>query len=298
MNKQIVEDIKAAITERTGMTVTTREVRKNNGRIFTGLVVQSETDSGNVTPAFYIDELVDAVERGELSKDLAASYVIDWIETNDHNEQEFDMDKILSKENIKENVIPCLINTEKNAEMLKTYPHKDFMDLSVIYRVVIEQNDRGMCSLIVTNDIMETTGLSLEELDEAAMKNTEDDYHALGLLKLAAQMEGICLDNFPSDADDIPEVAYVLTNAHYKFGSSVMLHSKYLKEIADRLKSDLCVIPSSVHEVIVLDANAVDDVDGYKQFITGVNKEIIKDTEVLSDTMYKYVRATGELTIA
>ena len=74
---------------------------------------------------------------------------------------------------MKDRVTMMLVNTEQNKEMLADMPHREFQDLSVIYRYVVAQDEQGVASFKVTNAIMEQAGMTPEELFQLASENTK-----------------------------------------------------------------------------------------------------------------------------
>ena len=95
--------------------------------------------------------------------------------------------------------------------------------------------------------------------------------------------------------DEIP--MYVLSNEQNYFGASVLYYPGALKEISKRFQSDLIILPSSIHEVIVLPVNGKEQFDEMNEMIKEINKDQVADEEVLSDHLYYYNRSTEKLMI-
>ena len=91
---------------------------------------------------------------------------------------------------------------------------------------------------------------------------------------------------------------YILTNKLKIHGATCIAYPRLLKRIADYLEDDLVIIPSSIHEVLIIPASITQE--GYSledlQFmITETNDTILTDDEVLSNHAYIYERLTGIL---
>ena len=88
---------------------------------------------------------------------------------------------------------------------------------------------------------------------------------------------------------------YVFSNRTRSFGASAILYDGRLAKIAERLKENYYVLPSSVHETIIVaesDAPAKDDLDA---IIREINETQVDPEEVLSNQAYYYDRKEGKL---
>lgn len=296
MRKEIAERIRETVAEKVNGDVELVDIKKNNGKVFTAISIRMDD---YFAPAIRIDNLIDKIESGALTYDEVASHIIFISEGTLRHKYQFKPEDILTRENIEKNVIPCLVNAEKNKDMLKEHPHKNILDLAVIYKIVIEKTAVGMSSVTITDSMLELVGLTFEELNAAAIRNTEGNYRTIGMMEILTEAYGL---------DDVsPEIEFdtviqsepmrVLTNDTGLFGASVLLHPKYLEEVANQLDSDFYIIPSSVNEVIAVTEEFIDDPAEYNQFIKQVNIIDVPETDVLSNHMYKYIKDTGELTI-
>ena len=72
----------------------------------------------------------------------------------------------------KDNIVFQLVNTEQNKEMIAGVPHRDFQDLSIIYRWVIKMDDDGIQSTLIQNSLAEQLGVNEEQLFKMAAENT------------------------------------------------------------------------------------------------------------------------------
>lgn len=90
----------------------------------------------------------------------------------------------------------------------------------------------------------------------------------------------------------------VLSNTKRLHGAVCMLYPGVLKEMADRMGGDFFILPSSVHETILL-PDAGEGLNGaLRQMIREVNSTKVAPEEVLSDTLYRYDRAMGRVMTA
>lgn len=175
-----------------------------------------------------------------------------------------------------EKVILTVMNTEKNEELLKTIPHKEYFDLSIAYRVMAEENEEGCESILVTNSLLKEMEMSAEELHECAVNNTE---------RLLPTKIEACMNEF-----------FVLTNERMVYGAAGITNNLALDEIATRLDDNLMILPSSIHEVFVIRADMT-RIGEMLNIIHTVNQTVVEEKDYLSDSLYYYNRNRKSLQV-
>lgn len=197
---------------------------------------------------------------------------------------------MLTKEYVLENVKYKLVNG-KTEHGFVDFPTKDLLDLKAEYRIENEKGDYTE-SILVTNQFMEYYDLSLEELDNRAKENTLNGEFLLKTL------EGTLME-LNSDVDIEGKTgAFVLTNKKKFNGSTVLLYNGFLKYVSNRLNSNLLILPSSIHEVIVLKLETGEDINFFRNLVAEINAIEVAPEEVLSNNVYIYNRNLDKLIIA
>lgn len=187
---------------------------------------------------------------------------------------------------VKENVVFYLVNAENNKEMLSNIPHRHFFDLSIVYRVVIDVDTDGMRSFIVDNNTMTMIGITEGELFSLSKKNTRR------LLPSTTINMNDMLKIENSD-NEIPMI--VISNSFSLYGAATILYEDVLYNIAEGMGEDLYLLPSSIHEFIVV-PSTIGDKDSLMYIIKMVNNEVVKENERLSDNVYYYDMETKMIT--
>ena len=94
---------------------------------------------------------------------------------------------------------------------------------------------------------------------------------------------------------------YVISDRNRFYGATMILYPEILRELADKLKSNLILLPSSIHEWIALNGNnysiAKNNPDSFRNMVRSVNNTALESSEKLSDQVYYYDRSTGEMSI-
>lgn len=204
----------------------------------------------------------------------------------------------------RENIVMVLVNTEQNKGLLENIPNRPFQDLSVIYRWVVDTNSEGISSTIVNNALAEKLGMNEEDLYKAAVENT-----VVLFPPTVKSMNDVIRDMFVKDgmpgeiADmmigEVPEenMMYVISNDRGVNGAVSMLYENNLHKLAEKLESDLYVLPSSVHEVIAVSANMGDPND-LAQMVNEINMDQVSLDERLSNQVYHYDKDLRKLSLA
>ena len=88
------------------------------------------------------------------------------------NYNENEVKKYFRHDYIFHNIYFVLINTEVNKEYLKTVPHREFLDMSIIYKVLIDKTEEGITSYVLTYEHLMALGLIEQNLYDRAKTNT------------------------------------------------------------------------------------------------------------------------------
>lgn len=299
MMNATVEKLVKAVEKRMapkGYAVSLAENKKNNVGIKPGIIIRRRGDSTGMV--VYVDGYVSDIEVGILSVDNVADKIAEHIEDEEvatGYSEAVDFAKMLrSKESILENVRYLLVNKKWNEAELGSYPHKDYLDLAVLYEA---RNKNASMSVKITNDIMQNFGITLEELDEAANSN-RDSY-------VSQDMFSLMVSTMPFGEEEIEEMRkaqangpqmYVLTNVQKVKGASALLYPELIEDVARKENSDLIVIPSSIHKILMVKASGMDK-DDISQIVQEANSQHVDEQERLSDHAYFYKRGSLQITL-
>ena len=77
-----------------------------------------------------------------------------------------------------------------------------------------------------------------------------------------------------------------------------MFYSSKIKALADKLDSDLYILPSSIHELILIPVLENEEVETLRKMVNQVNEESVENIDYLSDNVYRFNRNTEEICIA
>lgn len=266
--------------------VTLTKVLKNNDIRLTGIVILKESDS--VSPTIYLEEPFRRYRKGVPMRTIMDE-IVALYERNAHH-LKLDMDFFRDFSRVESGIYHKIINYQKNKKLLEDVPWFRWHDLAVTFYYVMEDAAIGRATITVHNNHLDLWGQSAEELYRIARRNMRQRMPDL-LVPMKALLEEL-LGMKPQDGDPL---LYVLTNRDKIFGASAMLYSEKMKLLADGLASDLLILPSSVHEVLLLPDDRKQEYDYYRQMVKEVNMTQVDPEDILSFGLYRYNRMTEEI---
>lgn len=266
-----------------------------------GLTLRDTTSALSISPTIYINDMYKhylKVEDLDIVFTAAADRMMHGMKMAPDEAQKIDY------ETAKDNIVFQLINTEQNKEMLKGMPHREFQDLSVIYRWIVSSDHDGVHSAVIHNPLAERIRMSEEELFKVAAENTRRILPPVIKDMNSIMREMFIKDGMPEEIaemmiGEIPSesMMYVITNEKGINGAASMMYEDKLHELAVKLDSDLYIMPSSVHEVIAVSSDIGDPYE-LAAMVSEVNMSNVELSERLSNQVYHYDKDLRKVTLA
>lgn len=282
----MIDEIIKAVEEMAGeeYRVMKKTIEKNNGIEMQAVVIQGKEDV--YCPTIYLEKLAEDVEKGNMTLQEAVSEIFETYEKAKNPDFE-DAGEFLKKEYILKRVRYQVVNARRNAERLKQVPNLQILGLAALYRVKTGKNG----SFLITNEIMEKVGINFKELNDAAKKNTlKDGFLIKPLWEIVEEV-----DKEMAQKEGNTQM-YVLTNNSRVNGANSIIFNEPFVTLGDMLKDDLVVIPSSVHELIVMPASTA-DLEYLTLLLNNMNYTQLAPDEFLSNTLYIYERETKKIRV-
>ena len=267
------------------------DVMKNNGVVLRGITLMQ--DDSNISPTIYLNPYYDAYENGDTTLGTVIDEVIDTYGRNKIN-RSIDMKFFLNYETVRSRIIFKLINTEKNRELLRDVPYIPFHDLSIVFQCLVSEERFGNASILIHNVHLQLWKVNARELYECALENTPllQGYELADMNTVLEEMKalgGIDDEEIEDMQQEVP--MYVLSNKSRINGASCILYKDILKDFAMVVDKDLYVLPSSIHEVILLPSDGTQESEQLKEMVREINQSQVEKEEVLSDSVYYYRRS-------
>lgn len=274
--KEYYELLRRELEKRAGENadITIRDVRKNNGVYRKACTVRF--NDAQVAPTVYLEPYYDQFLQGEAVAESADSILrycrcrTPGVTFPDNFFRDYGT--IKSRLGIK------LIGKKQNETYLQDVPHIDLEDLAAVFYYLLENPAFGNGIIVIRNMDLERWGMTVEELYADALENCPQM-----LPPVFRTLSDVLEVLQPAGEGEL----YLLTNEAALYGAAVILYPGILQEAVDYLGSDFFVLPSSVHEVILLPDNG-EDPEGLLQIVAEINHTQVAEEEVLLDAVFKY----------
>lgn len=295
--KEFVEYIKmnAGYIAGEGGNITINHVIKNNGCEMDGLVIMEK--GKDIAPTIYLDSFYELYTNGENIKSIIRQ--IEVIYEQNKNNVTFDVNILKHFDTIKDKIVYKVVNYRSNEKLLEQVPHKRILDLAVVFYCLLDNEYGRSATALIYNNNLKNWNVTIDDVYKAALKNTPDLLHSK-ISSMAALFEkcGVNVDGEEVDLKDyVTSDMYVLTNESKLNGAACILYENVLYDFAQKLGADLYILPSSVHEVILLPKLSMFEKDELVNMVKEVNTEGVAADEVLSDHVYEYNRTERLITM-
>lgn len=246
----------------------------------------------NISPTIYLEEYFNQFRKGYPLEQIAKDIVALYEKIRFQNSWE-EGEKIKDYEFVKDKIIYRLIGRKENQGLLKEIPHKEYLDLAVVYYALLEVDECGMASMMVRNEHMTLWKVTEEELYYLACKNTQEllPYEFAPMRSVIEELLGLEPEGIPT------EKMYILSNHMRSYGAAALIYPEQLRKIAEEVGENYYVLPSSVHETIIVAESESPDKEELCSLIKEINETQVEAEEVLSDHAYYYDCSTGKLTL-
>lgn len=297
--REFLENVRKEVESRydSNVSVTLNHVMKNNGTELDGITIM-EKDK-NIAPTIYINSFYDRYREGVSLKAVVSEII--RIYNQNKNSININADYFENYENVRKTIVYKLVNYQKNKKLLEDVPYKRVLDLAVVFYCLIEQRKGVSATALIHNEHLRIWNVTEDEIYNDALKNTPVLLAGsiVSMSKILSEIAGTApVDNDEKVCEYTGEdILYVLTNSSRVNGAACILYDNLLKKFANDVHSDLYILPSSVHEVIIVPKKNAFDKSELADMVREVNEQGVSQDEILSDNVYEYNRKNGLITM-
>ncbi len=301
--------------------VTVRNVVKNNGvkRKALSFVVKDE----KATPTIYLREFYEDYREGRDIDDICEEIIDTYKRGLSRFQNEIDVDDFTNYEKVKDQVFLKLVNQEMNQKLLRDVPWREYLDLAIVYYVAVS-TDECSATVLIHTEHLEHWGITEKELYDTAWKNTLEKKKP-EILRMKDVIKDMIIERITGSSDILAEDVeydgktkqeveemvneeiekverqkpmdmYILTNDTKTNGAVCMMYPNVLKDFAEDKGFDLFIIPSSIHEVLLVPKKA-GSAKRLNEILNDVNKNSLDSVEILSNKIYSYDRKEDNIKI-
>ena len=288
------ENIKHVIQNQLGsdVTVTIQEIIKNNNTHLDGLTILSDTL--NISPTIYLNYYYRQYLKGKTMDEIYREILTVYRENTPRNN--IDISFFTDYEKVKKRIVFKLINYDRNKALLDKIPYIRYLDLAIVFNCLVTSDANGSATILIYNHHLAFWNITKDDLYTLAMQNTPK-LLTYDLRNMTDVLEELMSDAaLESDITDIelPIPMYVLSNTCKLNGSSCILYKNLLPMLGKKLDSDFYILPSSIHEVLLIPAYEHNS-EELTKMVREVNATQLANEEILSDHVYYFCRETGKL---
>lgn len=294
-----VSTIKYLVSRRMGNEYKIRiyKVIKNNSLELDSLVVLKEGKS--IAPNIYLEPYYDSYLEGTALEELAERLCTIYRHCSIPAVNENFTYSLLE---MKSFIFYRLVSFSRNQKLLTTVPHMRYLDLAITFHCLVRNDDEGIGTIRITNEHVELWNIALVDLMELAVTNTERLFPAT-IKSMEEVIGGLLEGDFPQEDYSGEDISltwtkdsepmntmkmYILTNQKGINGASCLLYKEVIKAFAKQLDSDLYILPSSIHEIILLPYDSSYSKASLAKMVKEINSTQVPCEEVLSDNVYRY----------
>lgn len=287
--QQIIEDLPGNLPERLSQVeIEPISVEKLQHGSYDGISIREE--GSNIGMNLDLTRLYERMETGTSYDDVMAEAVA-IISNATAQAPNIDVDRLMDYEQLKETLAIQVVPTASNEEMLKNIPHKEMEDLSMVYRFVVGQDENGSQTILVTNKLLDQYGITEDQLHQDAMENAPvfKPVQIRSMTEVLAEMMGMDFaEEMGLPTPDVGDMMYVASTPGGSFGAGVITYPEFMDQAAEKVGGDFYVLPSSVHEVLIVPDRGERSCAELESMVRDVNSTQVAIEDQLSDKVYHY----------
>ena len=262
---------------------------KNNSKERIGLTI---TDKNiNISPTIYLEEYYKQFQEGMPLSHIVESIIEVYHEVKfEHN---WNIQTVKDFDLMRSKIAYKLILENKNELLLQSMPYVAYLDFAIIFYILFEIDESGTATIPITHELMQIWEVTLDDIQKHAFRNAPE------LLPAVFKPMKVVIDELLGtqlrDEESSEELMFVLTNSLKSFGAACILYDGMLDEISSQLGENFYILPSSIHEMIIIPESNSPTREHLDEMLTDVNQTHVADEEVLAERVYYYDRDTHQL---
>ena len=281
-----------------------QHVVKNNGIELDAVSIYIE--GKHISPNIYLKPFYDSYQMGKPLNFVMMEIVCQYRRYGDHSD--LSIVDVYDFKAVRKDIVIRLVNYERNKEMLKSCPYKLILDLAVTFRCIINEDEVGLASIMITNKEFSKWDVDLEELYQLALFNTNQRYpwQMIPISKVVFDCFENRLNELPPEVvDEINNLTlnetgvnmFVLTNQSKVFGAACMLYDNVIRNFARVQEANIYIMPSSVHEVMLIPEDDQTSSEFLQDLLHEANRSSVGLIDLLSDHIYYYDKDKDKIDI-
>ena len=242
-------------------------------------------ENASIAPIIYVESMFEDYLKGKPLSELAEQCLILVKNSAGSDIQDIEISKITDWEKVKGEIKMKLINTKRNKKFLENLPSYSFLNLSLIFYLELKETADGIATTMVNTKLIQHFDVDLDTLYLQACSNMAGEY----TIRSLSSVLGMEDDNG----------LFVLSNLQCINGATEIVLEETKEALVQRFNHrDLFILPSSLHELILLPVNEEFSAENLLKMVQEINSTEVDEKDFLADTVYRFHAATKEITIA
>ena len=272
-----------------GISVQIQLIEKNNAVDRIGLVLHDEHEPvRKAAPIVYPALLYRSYLAGASMEEIADCA---WKILHYPTPAEADGRILEDKDYVLEHAVLRMVGKERNEEVLKDVLFRKFLDFAVTIGIYIRDGEDSCAITVLSREMFDMLDITEEELFQRAEANSVS-FFGDQMLDISMML------HFPGEDPEIdPEhlartdyTQYILTNRYHFYGAGTLLYTDKLRKLSESLNKDLLILPSSIHELILVPDDGTENAARFQMMVENVNRSELRKEEILTDHVYRYSR--------
>ncbi|WP_434311293.1 DUF5688 family protein [Hominifimenecus sp. rT4P-3] len=293
-----LDELRAAFSDTA--TVYLHQFPKNNGIPVDTICISSKEASAY--PAIYFSDYWNRYQNGE-SRETLLENIIQTCQSA-AIQCPWDFSRALTYSSAQPYLAPKLIHKKRNQELLKNVPYQTFLDLAIVSCLCFFSPGMPPASALIQNQHLDLWDITPETLQMDASQNLNSlltpqllPLDTLIYQIIREEISGLSKEDENPDTpalirelcgDPSESPMYVLTNAHRYLGATGLLQENLLKQFAIQQSAGFFILPSSIHEVILIPETSGISPKELQNMLMEINTTTVSAEEWLSNEIYYY----------
>ena len=301
--KAVVDTIRSYLPpDKMSADISVREITRSNDRKAAALLIREE--GNRITPNIYLEDYYKMYQQEENLDEILKSIADAYEQSRGISDKVFSINPF-EFENVKNKLYITVMNEALNTDYLANKVHITIpgTDLSAVVRVMCSKEEHS--SFAVSEEMAAQWDISEDELYKLALKNSERILPVIlrNMSDIVTELSAGRLQNAYDSGESAdwklrPCQQYVLSNEDGLDGASAMLYEGVLKKISEETGGNIFILPSSLHELILMKDTGVVSVDELQNTVMSINRSQVRPEDLLSDEVYYYDVKEQKLTMA
>lgn len=290
---EFYEKLKETVQEKMGdIPVELLKSVKNNNITHTSILIGQK--DREVTPSIHLESMYQHYKNG-WGMEQAAGFVIQAWQAYQNQKPDLPISEFLDWQEAKEKIYFRLFSARCNPHYIREGICRDFLDMVLVAYYHAGDTDSGIMGIRITKELAEKQWhISGEEICRMAEINSPrlfpPQIKRLDSILLAYLERGLGKGIVPQDIREVLEQnpMYILQNEQRINGAAVMAYEGLLTRIYEKLGGGFYIIPSSIHELLLMPDTKRINEGMVRKTIFQINREHVEPEERLSDSLYHY----------